>query len=112
MKNTVSLNQNTQFKRLYYRGKAFHGPYFVLYMMRSSEPFNRLGFTVSKKIGKAVVRNHTRRLMYEAFRLYEPQLKTGYHIVMVAKKQCLKADFHKIYHTLGGTLKKADLFVK
>jgi len=79
--------------------------------MPNSAKINRLGLTVSKKIGKAVVRNRARRLMYEAFRLYEPLLKTGYNIVMVAKSSIVDADFNKIHRILGGVLKKSDLFV-
>ena len=54
MKNTLSLNRNTLFKRLYYRGKSYGSPYFVLYVLRTNSQVNRIGFTVSKKIGKAV----------------------------------------------------------
>ena len=107
MKNTVSLRRNTDFKRLYYRGKAYHSKYFILYVLPNRQDFNRIGFTVGKKIGKAVVRNHTRRLMYEAFRLYEPDIKPGYNMVMVAKYSCKDADFHSIKNALGILIKKA-----
>jgi len=79
-------------------------------MQNNSKQVNRLGLTVSKKIGNAVKRNLVRRWIYEAFRLYEPQLKTGYNIVIVAKSAALDSDFHKIHRTIGGVLKKAELF--
>lgn len=110
MKHTVSLNQNTLFKRLYYRGKSFHAPYFVLYVLPNSTASNRLGITVSKKIGKAVCRNHIRRWLYEAFRLYEPKLKTGVDLVLVAKASANNTDFHHIHRVMGGVLKKANLY--
>lgn len=78
--------------------------------MPNSAKINRLGLTVSKKIGNAVKRNLVRRWIYEAFRLYEPQLKTGYNIVIVAKSAALDGEFHKIHRTIGGVLKKAELF--
>ena len=107
MKNTVSLCRNTDFKRLYYRGKAYHSKYFVLFVLPNRQDFNRIGFTVSKKIGKAVVRNRARRLMFEAFRLYEPDLKIGYNMVMVAKSSIKDTDFHSIKDALGILMKKA-----
>jgi len=82
----------------------------VLYLMPNGTAVNHLGFTVSKKIGNAVVRNRVRRLMYEAFRLYEPQLKTGFNIVIVAKSAAVGAEFHNIHRVMGGILKKAELF--
>ena len=110
MKHTLSLNKNTLFKRLYYRGKTFGSPYFVLYVMHTNSDINRIGFTVSKKIGKAVVRNRARRLMFESFRLYEPQIKRGYYMVMVAKSAITGTDFKTIHSHLGKALKKADVF--
>lgn len=109
MKHTLSLNKNTLFKRLYYRGKSFGCPYFVLYIMKTNSKVNRIGFTVSKKIGKAVLRNRARRLMYESFRLSEPQIKSGYYMVMVARAEILNTDFNMICKSLDRILKKADV---
>lgn len=109
MKHTLSLNKNTLFKRLYYRGKTYGCPYFVLYVLKANTSINRLGFTVSKKIGKAVARNRARRLLYEAFRLYEPDTKRGYYMVMVAKGAVLNADFNTIRLNMGKVLQKAGL---
>lgn len=109
MKHTLSLNKNTLFKRLYYRGKPFGCPYFVLYVMKTNSKVNRIGFTVSKKIGKAVLRNRARRLMYESFRLAEPQIKCGYYMVMVARAEILNTDFTTICKALDRILKKADV---
>lgn len=74
--------------------------------------YNRFGITVSKKIGKAVVRNKVRRRIYEAFRLYESSLKTGYDMVIVAKNHALDSDFDHYYRVIGGMLTKAGLLVK
>ena len=109
MNHTLSLNKNTLFKRLYYRGKAYGSPYFVLYVLRTNSQVNRIGFTVSKKIGKAVARNRARRLMYESFRLYEQQIKNGYYMVLVARSEILNADFVNIKKAMENTLKKSGL---
>ena len=100
MKHTLSLNKNTLFRRLYYRGKTYGCPYFVLYVMRANTKVNRIGFTVSKKIGKAVARNRARRLIFECFRLMYPNMKTKCDVVIVAKTSitdgCLKNLFDEI----------------
>ena len=109
MKHTLSLNKNTLFKRLYYRGKPYGSPYFVLYVLHTNSPVNRIGFTVSKKIGKAVVRNRARRLMYESFRLYEEHIPNGYYMVLVARADILTADFKDICSHMEKALKKSSL---
>lgn len=109
MKRTVSLTENTLFKRLYYRGKPYHSRYCVLYTMPNRLQVNRLGFTVGKKIGKAVKRNRARRRLYEAFRTFEADMKSGCDIVIVAKGSCLDADFKDLKRIIGAMLKKAGL---
>ncbi|GHV44545.1 ribonuclease P protein component [Clostridia bacterium] len=111
MEHTVSLNQNTLFRRLYYRGKVQHSPILTLHYLPNGLKHDRLGLTVSKKIGKAVRRNKVRRCIYEAFRRYEPSLKTGFDVVIVAKPAALDADFDRYSRVLGGMLNKAGLFV-
>jgi len=72
---------------------------------------NRFGITVSKKLGKAVKRNKVRRRIYEAFRRYEPLLKSGFDIVIVAKVSAADAGFEKYGRYIGAMLNKADLFL-
>ena len=77
--------------------------------MNTKASKNRIGFTVSKKIGKAVARNRARRLMYESFRLYEEQLTNGYYMVLVARADILKTDFETIRKTMEKALRKSGL---
>ena len=68
----------------------------VLYARRNREEKNRVGFTVSKKLGHAVVRNRTRRRLREVYRLNESALKPGYDIVIVARSRAVEAPFSKL----------------
>lgn len=92
---SVSLKQNHIFRRLY-RTPGAADSYMVLYTRRNREGKNRVGFTVSKKLGHAVVRNRTRRRLREVYRLNEIALKPGYDIVIVARSRAVGAPFGKL----------------
>ena len=80
-----SLTKNHEFKRLYNRGKNAASKYVVVYCARNNSAVNRLGITVSTKLGGAVKRNRIRRRLKEIYRLNELNLRKGYNIVLVAR---------------------------
>lgn len=84
-------------------------PIFVLYYMSGIKGKNRLGITVSTKIGHAVVRNRVKRQLKEAYRLLEPSFNLDIDLVIVARKAVLHSDFNKIYAEMGRLAKKAGL---
>ena len=85
MKFTTSIKLNHEFKRLYKKGKSTASQHVVIYSGKNNSRANRLGITVSKKIGSAVHRNKVRRRLKEIYRLNEAKLNTGYDIVIVAR---------------------------
>ena len=91
-----TLKKNSEFRRLYSRGKSAVNSYMAVYCRRSGGPVNRLGYTVSTKLGHAVVRNRVRRRLREIVRLSAPRLKTGWDIVIVARRRCVGADYHRM----------------
>ena len=91
-----TLKKNSDFRRLYAKGKSAVNPYMVLYCRRNSLGVNRLGYTVSTKLGHAVVRNRVRRRLREIYRLNSPAMKTGYDIVVVARSRCVNARYAKM----------------
>ena len=89
----VSLKENSAFRRLYYKGASAGNRCLVIYCRRNGLGLNRLGLTVSTKLGHAVVRNRMRRRLREIVRLNEGRLQNGYDIVLVARSAAVEADF-------------------
>lgn len=109
MKQITALNQNRDFKRLYARGKTAVGKRVVVYYRKSPVPQDRLGITVSKKTGKAVVRSRVRRIIREAYRLEGDALKPGYDMVIVARGWAAKAKCGDIRKELRALWKQEGL---
>lgn len=87
MSDFVTLKSNSDFRRLYNRGKAVTDPALVVYYSKNRAGICRIGITTSKKIGNAVERNRSRRVIREAFRQACPQLNPCYDIVLVARSK-------------------------
>lgn len=91
-----TLKKNSEFRRLYSKGKNAVTPYMVLYCRRNRGGENRLGYTVSVKLGHAVTRNRVRRRLREIYRLNAPALRSGWDIVIVARQRCVGARYEKM----------------
>ena len=95
MKFSSSLKLNHIFRRLYSTsGQA--NSIMVLYARKNRTGTNRVGITVSKKLGHAVVRNRVRRRLREVYRLNEAKFQPGWDIVVVARSRCIYASFQDI----------------
>ncbi len=84
-RKSATLNLNSQFRKIYKSGKSCARPTLVLYARQNGSPGNRLGITVSKKIGKAHLRNRAKRRLREVFRKYSGDLKSGYDFILVSR---------------------------
>ena len=91
-----TLKKNSDFRRLYSKGQSAVNPYVVVYCRRNREKVNRLGYTVSTKLGHAVVRNRVRRRLREIYRLHEHELTPGYDIVVVARVKAVYAKYAQL----------------
>ncbi len=91
-----TLKKNSDFRRLYARGKSAVTPCLVLYARPNRLGENRLGYTVSAKLGHAVVRNRVRRRLREIYRLNAPRLKQGYDMVVVARARAVGAPYRAL----------------
>ena len=96
MQFSKSLKLNHLFRRLYHKGKSAAGKYLVLYCRRNGTQENRIGLTVSAKLGHAVVRNRLRRRLREVYRLHENQFQPGWDLVVVARSRAVNAPYQKL----------------
>ena len=109
MKQTVALKQNHVFRRLYSKGKSAVDPYLAVYCRKNRLGHSRLGLTVGVKIGKAVVRNRTRRRIKEAYRVNEARFLPGYDLVIVARVRAGHSRYREIERSLLRLMDKLGL---
>ena len=106
MNNTVTLNDNRDFKRIYRRGKSQVHPLLVTYAVKNRREQNRVGITATKKVGKACKRNRARRLIREAYRQLEPTLPIGWDIVFVARSRTTQVKMGEVLDAMRHQLQK------
>lgn len=110
MKYSTSLKLNHVFRRLYHTS-GFADSCMVLYARKNRTGINRVGITVSKKLGHAVVRNRTRRRLREVYRLHETRFQPGWDIVVVARTKAVNAPFDKLTASYLALAKKAGILL-
>lgn len=93
MKRFPSVRKNCEFQQIYKNGTSYANRLLVMYVMESGEEENRIGISVSKKVGNSIVRHHLTRLLREIFRLNNHRLKTGLNIIVVARVAAKKSDY-------------------
>ena len=108
MKFSSALKLNHIFQRLYRTSGQANG-FLVLYARKNRLQANRVGITVSKKLGKAHIRNRVRRRLREIYRLNEEKFLPGYDIVVVARSRAIGADFGKLTGAYLQLAKKAGI---
>ena len=110
MKRTMTVKENYEFRRIYAKGRSGVSPYLVVYVRPNRRGRNRLGVTVSTKLGHAVVRNRVRRRIREIFRLSQGKMKQGYDCIVVARTRAAHADYWELKRAFEKTCKKLDLW--
>ena len=107
MEYSDSLKKNNEFQRVYRKGTSQANRYLVMYVLENHDRHmeNRLGISVSKKVGNSIVRHRVTRVIREVMRLHWKEIKSGYDIVIVARPSAKDSDYGKfesaIFHLLN-----------
>ena len=95
MKFSESLKKNCYFQSVYKNGRSYANRFFVMYVLENNLEINRLGISVSKKVGNSVIRHHITRLVREAYRLQEEIFNSGLDIVVIARVSAKNVSYHE-----------------
>lgn len=95
MKFSESLKKNSDFQKVYRQGKSYANRYLVMYVLENHTEGNRLGISVSKKVGNSVIRHHLTRLIRESYRLHEDMFNNGLDIVVIAGSTARDISYHE-----------------
>lgn len=95
-----SLKKNPEFQRVYRNGKSYANRYLVMYIKENESSKNRLGISVSKKVGNSIVRHRITRLVRESYRLNEEAFLEGYDIVVVGRVNAKGTTYKEIESAL------------
>ena len=100
MKFSDSLKKNSDFQNVYNKGKSFANKYLVMYVLENGSANNRIGISVSKKVGNSVIRHHITRLVRESYRLHEDMFNSGLDIVVIARVSAKNVGYREIESAL------------
>jgi ribonuclease P protein component len=110
------LRKNNEFRTVYRRGKSFSTDLLVLYVYKNNsktsceEYLNRVGISVSKKVGKSVIRSRVKRLISESYRLNSAGLKKKFDLVFIARSAAKDKSYKEIEDSVKKLFKKAGLY--
>lgn len=109
MKRAFSLHGGSEFQQVWDNAKAWSHPLVVLRARPNGLEINRFGFVVGRKIGKAVERNRTKRLLREAARRRLEGMVRGWDIILIARREAERAEFKEIDTAVGNLFVRAHL---
>lgn len=106
------LRKNKQFQNVYRCGRSYLNRYLVLYVLSNKETEMKVGFAAGKRLGNAVVRNRTKRLLREAFRLNRHKLKSGIQILLVGRNPITGVKYQVVDRAFNDLCQKAGIIDK
>lgn len=112
MDRSYSLQGGSDFQRVWENGKSWSTPVLILRAHANGTNGNRFGFVVGKKVGKAVRRNRTKRLMREAVRRRLERMRQGWDIILIARREAEGAEFAAVDTAVENLFQRARLFIE
>lgn len=109
--NIVTLKKNFEFKYVYNKGRVFSNNLLILYIIENKKENNRVGFIVSKKVGKSVVRNKIRRRLKEIYRLNYNSIKKGYNLIIISRKSAVNTSYKDLEKSMQNLFKKSKILI-
>ncbi len=106
------LRKNSEFQKVFQKKESIAAYNLVMYIRENHLPINRLGVSVSKKVGKSVTRSRVKRYVKESYLLSEPNTKKGYDLVVIARVRSAGDDFFKIKKSYDYLIRKHHLLKK
>ena len=100
MRFSESLKKNRDFQTVYNKGNSFANTYLVMYVADNGLEKNRLGISVSKKVGNSIVRHRLTRLIRESYRLSEEHFRCGVDIIVIVRTSAKEKSYHEIENAL------------
>ena len=105
-----SIRKNEDFRTCYKFGKSYANKYLVVYIRKNGTDQNRIGISVSKKVGNSVVRHRIKRLVHESYRLHEKEFDSGSDIAVVGRRSADGASYYEIERALLFLLRNAGMY--
>ena len=102
---TYPLKKNEDFRIVYKSGRSRANRYFIMYTLNNSHDYNRIGISVSKKVGNSVQRHRIKRLVKESYRLHEEMFNSGLDIVVIARNGAADLGYKDVESALLHLLK-------
>lgn len=112
MERALRLTYNADFQRVRGRGRSWAHPFAVICVLPNGLPHNRYGFSVSKRLGGAVIRNRVKRLLREAVRTTPQEvgpLVSGYDVVFIARPPIVGKTYTEVRDVVRTLLRRAGL---
>lgn len=110
MDKIYRLRSNMEFKKVYNGGRNYWNRNLVLYVRRNNMVNSRVGYSITKKIGNSVVRNKIRRRMKEIYRLNFDNIKNGYDLIFIPKRNIVDISFKDLESAMLHIMKLSKVY--
>lgn len=109
MTQFYGLEKNSNFREVYNNGKSLADRFLVLYWLPNNLEYTRFGFSIGKKVGKAVIRNRYKRILREICRLNKKDVMDGFDCVIIARPRIVGQDYQAVEKSFSYLIAKAGI---